>query len=447
MEYSSDLETFLIPTSSGTILYAPLSGVLLFLEGELREWSSETLAPILAKYAAKTDYPVTYPANSSLSPPFLGIIPTRACNLRCRYCAFEDSSDTLDTLDIPTALMAVRWFSDICSREGRASLDIEFFGGEPMVCPDLVHAVALSSWESSVARTMTTNLRIITNGVCPPASRQLMADLFAKVILSLDGPPEIHNRLRPFASGNGSFDHVAKTARIVGDGQADLSLRVCVTDETAHRMGEIASFFIDNFCPSEVSFEPLSANDMTGQSNLSPPDPISFAQGFFEAESVLGPAGIPLVHATSSIEHRQVSFCPVGRDGAIVGPGGRLFACYLCPKEWERRGLELAFGRFDGAGQLLTDETRLSRIRTLNVTTKKRCQSCFVKWHCAGGCHVNHTYPGCDDRPDDLCTITRTIALKRLLDTLELPEESRSFAASPYDPRERCLRVEAHTDE
>ena len=74
-----------------------------------------------------------------------------------------------------------------------------------------------------------------------------------------------------------------------------------------------------------------------------------------------------------------------------------------------------------GRRELAINPAAVQNIRAM-VTNKPRCEKCFCRWSCAGGCHVGNTYPGCSADYSDYCRQTRIISACSLLDELNLPE-------------------------
>ena len=124
--------------------------------------------------------------------------------------------------------------------------------------------------------------------------------------------------------------------------------------------------------------------------------------------------GVRAVYSAAEIGQARLSFCPVGTDAVIVSPDGRASACYLMPEDWHERGLDMDVGQVHEHGRVSIDHAALARARALPLH-KPRCESCSCQWTCAGGCHVNQTYPGCSDQYTDFCIQTRLVTACLLL--------------------------------
>jgi uncharacterized protein len=163
-----------------------------------------------------------------------------------------------------------------------------------------------------------------------------------------------------------------------------------------------------------VCFEPVQPTLQSETASLVPPDPWDFGRIFVQAARVLEAHGVEPVYAAADIRTRRVTFCPVGSDVPIVSPDGVVSACYMLRRDWEAKGLDLRLGRIEGSAVVL-EEDRIAAARDLNVHNKPSCAACFCKWHCAGGCHINHALPATPGAYDRLCIQTRIIALRNIL--------------------------------
>lgn len=320
-----------------------------------------------------------------------------------------------------TAQNAVAWYMGEIEKHQLEHAKIHFFGGEPLYAPHIVEYVVEQARRHAQEIGCTVEFEVTTNGAFSEARCVWVGNNIDSVVLSFDGPADVQNLHRPFRNGSASFNTVYRNAKYLSDGPAQLCLRACVTAATAPRMPEIAAWFCAEFNPAIVSFEPLQLSSWAQTDQLRPPDPWEFARYFVDAARVLEAHGIPIMYAAADISAQHVTFCPVGDDAVIVAPDGSANACYLLPREWEVKGLDLQLGHVIEIG-IEIDSTRLNRVRKLNVLNKPFCEKCFCKWHCAGGCHVNHMIDAALGEFDRLCIQTRIIALYNILHALDQDE-------------------------
>jgi len=322
---------------------------------------------------------------------------------------------------------------------------IHFFGGEPFYAAEVVDFVVNYAAVQTAAANITLHFEVITNGLYSAARCQWIADHFNTVILSLDGPADIQNRHRPGVNGQNLDDVVVRSGKILSAGAADLILRACVTSDTAHRLPEIARWIGREFQPRAVCFESLTPTQLAESAGLHPPDPRQFARHFHAAARILEPYGIDTILSTADISASRVTFCPVGQDALIVAPDGLINACYLLERDWQQKGLEMRLGRMNaGESRFELEAGALQRVRQLTARPKPLCDNCLCRYHCAGGCHVNHNTALPAGNYGDLCAQTRLVTTAALISQLEHPElvtawlaDEAAAAVSAYQPTDR----------
>ena len=424
---------FLIPILDKWLWYAPLHQTAALINRSaawlLRERRGRNLPGELGELCDLIrSQPVSPPGSltGEIVPTFLGIIPTRGCNMSCVYCHFEGPSAPRDLMRPEIAIAAVDWAAGQLAKAGESRFHIQFFGGEPFVAPEIVEIVVHRARHVSAQKGLIPYLDASTNGLFSERQCQFIGDYFDGIVLSLDGPPEFQDKYRPVAKGRPSSAMVERTARCLSEMPLSLCLRMCVTQESVSRMEEIAQWMIETFSPSTLNFETLTPGESAAQAGLAPPDPYQFAVHAEGTYRIAEAAGIQAVYAAAEASPPRWSFCPVGNDVVIISPDGRLSACYLLPEEWQRRGLNLDFGRLDAHKGVTFFPDRLEQVRRLPAR-KSRCADCFCQYACAGGCHVNQTYPGSGEEYTDFCIQTRLITACRLLRDLGFQELSQAL--------------------
>jgi uncharacterized protein len=308
----------------------------------------------------------------------------------------------------------IDWYLGLVQKGGSRSAEIHFFGGEPFCAEDVVEFACHYSRQKASEVDCVVRFEVTTNGTMTEKRCRWVADNLDFVILSLDGPEDVQDRQRPRKGGGGSYSAVYRNAKVLSGGAARLSIRACVTDATVARMPETAAWLCTEFRPVSVCFEPVQPTPRSALVGLRPPDPWAFARAMIRSAEILESHGVEPVYTAADIRTRRVTFCPVGRDVPIVAPDGSVSACYLLPGEWEAKGLDLRLGRVSD-GDVTIEAEGVARAREHNVENKSACENCFCRWHCAGGCHVNHILPNMPGAYDDVCLQTRIIALRNIL--------------------------------
>jgi len=458
-------DIFIVPVLDKFLIHAPLHNFATLVD---REAARQIRAGLLSKEAAVSESVrpmVAYlrspgaPAPTARTGPvdnpfFLGLIPTRGCNMGCPYCDFAAPKTTSAVMDLELARQAVNVYMTLLVENGRNHAEVHFFGGEPFYAEEVIHFVVGYATMRAAELGLTVRFEATTNGLYNVGRCQWIADYFDTVVLSLDGPADIQNRNRPAVNGRGVFDTIARNAKILSEGSIEFIVRTCITNDTIPRMPEMARWVSRDFRPSSVCFETLTYSPLAETAGFELPDPWEFARNFDLAARILEEYDIETVISTADIRTLQATFCPVGRDALIVSSDGAIDACYLLKKDWSRNGLNMRFGRINLSGRpqprsngcilsaadmplidlqpaskeispwpaLEIDHEAVQRVRSLNVHNRPLCTHCLSRYHCAGGCHVNHDTSAPPGRFDDLCIQTRLITIANLLKEMNQPD-------------------------
>jgi uncharacterized protein len=418
-----------VPVFDRYLLYAPVGKLVALVNaaaiqeviaylasGQVRDGLPSQLQDLLRKLGpAKVQDPVQ--RRGPLAPAFLGIIPSRRCNMACRYCDFRDTGPRQEVMDPAIAVHAIDFMAEYCEKRGQKNYQIQLFGGEPFVEDRVVDVVVHHARFVASRIGVSPSFVASTNGLFGPARRRFVGDYFERVVLSLDGFREFHDHNRPISVDRPSFDEVVETARYLSTARAQLCIRCCVTSESVLHLESIARWLCEEFHPAVVNFEPMTESPESREAGLAPPSPYDFAKHALRSWQVLRlhncePASAPIL--TDGLQNTS---CPVGKDAVIVHPDGLLASCYLLPSDWEARGMDLTVGRILADGTVDIRMPDVLRLRRL-VQSKPGCARCFCRLTCAGGCHVNRSYPGCPEGYSDSCLAIRALTAATLLEDL-----------------------------
>ena len=450
-----DEGVFAIPVGDRWLAYAPLHGVgALVNDAALRKLGAGTAVEgPLGELAGRLSSEAPAPPRRSggVNPIFLGLIPSRLCNLHCVYCNFGvGGSAPKDRMDPALAVAAIDWIGQTVVENHGNTLGIHFFGGEPFVEWDLVEIAVHRARYVAAKHGLRLHLEASSNGVYSEEKARFIGDYFQGMVLSFDGFAETHDRHRPHADGRGSFAEVARTARIFAESPIELCLRICVTAENVDDLPEVVRWFSREFRPAYIDFETITATELGEKAGLTEPDPYQFARKFKESQRIATELGVIANFSADLQAKARRTFCPVGQDAMILTPDGRMSTCYLLEPDWQERGLDLVLGRIAPGQAPQLNQQAIQQARDFPLPG--RCQRCFAQWSCAGGCRVNHSFPGCQDTFDDFCLQTRLIVAASVLEEmgerdiaealLADAEASRRLAGQPSDLLRDVVRAE-----
>jgi uncharacterized protein len=451
-------DVFIIPVRERFLVWSPLRRLAVFLNrkgadllydalhsGTIKAADRYSMRQIIRQF--REPAPANpLPQSGHAKPPFLGIIPTRSCNLSCAYCDFGAASAHDGQMEFLMAVNAVDWMAETVRVNGDNTLEIHFFGGEPFTAGDVVDVTVHRARLAAAELGLTPRFEAATNGVFDENRMRFVGDYFDAIVLSFDGKEDIHNLHRPMNKNKGSFTEVARTADHLSHADTELCFRACVTHRSVNRLAETAQWFSESFSPSIVVFETIQPTGESAAAGILPPDPYIFASEYMRASTVLNRFGIKAVYSSADTSMVRHSFCPLGKDTVIISPDGRASSCYLPREQWIKRGLDMDIGRLGTDGVMLLQQVDIERLRTLTLK-KPLCERCFCKWTCAGGCHVNQSWPGCAVTYNDFCIQTRILTACSLLNELGMQDIMHEFLADRVSMEALALRLTDRMEE
>jgi len=341
---------------------------------------------------AAVESPENPPAGFPLQSLVLNL--TNQCNLSCAYC-YEYGADRVATpegkpkyMDFETARAAVDML--FAESAGRRGVHITFFGGETLMNFPLLERVVryatdqASALGRSIDFSLTTNATLLT-----PAIIEFLSQNRIGVTVSMDGPPDLHNALRVFANGRGSYDIVASKVRelLANHRTRPIAARVTLTSGVTdvariyRHLKHDLGFHEVGFAPVTTSPDRLYAIGETGMGDV-------FSQFRGLAGEYLEFALRGELHGFSNVSDTLAELyqgvnkshpCGAGLGLVGVGPSGDIAPCHRFVDSDSHALGNIAGGIDRGKQQAFLDRG--------HIQTKHECHSCFARPLCAGGCH------------------------------------------------------------
>lgn len=144
------------------------------------------------------------------------IIPGMACNFACVYC-YEGSQKGNKAMTDATADQTIAFLKARFDENRHNKILLDFYGGEPLLYPERIKYFARRLQPFVAEMGGEFQMTLVSNGSL--LTRQMVEELLpfglTAVKITLDGPPESHDRSRPFASGRGSFSRILENLQAV----------------------------------------------------------------------------------------------------------------------------------------------------------------------------------------------------------------------------------------
>ncbi len=320
------------------------------------------------------------------------------CNLRCKYCfaATGDFHTGRKIMDFETAKRAIDF---VIERSGaRRNLEVDFFGGEPLMAWDTVKKTV--EYARSIEQQHNKNFRftITTNGVLLDDEKiEYINREMSNAVLSLDGRREINDNLRIRVDGSGSYDTIVpKFQKLVASrGDKDYYVRGTFTH---HNL----DFDRDVLHMADLGFEQVSVEPVVSDPSLPWALQESDLEEIFNRYDILADEllkrrregkGFNFFHFMIDLEQgpciiKRLRGCGAGYEYTAITPEGDIYPCHQFVGQADYKLGNLYDGTFDFA---LSD-----RFGALNVYTREDCGDCWAKFYCSGGCSASNFFTNGD---------------------------------------------------
>ncbi len=335
------------------------------------------------------------------------ILTTLQCNFACPYCYQGEGSVAVtpaSKMSAGTASRVAEWIGGQLDATGPERLVLTFFGGEPLLNPDAMFAIASRCRELTAARGVTQIVNLITNGLL--LSEEIVDRLLplglTGVKVTLDGDRETHDRMRPMRGGQGTFDRIIDRVRRVA-GKVPVAIGGNFDPSAIDRFPALLEFLASQDFASRISrvtFKPVINTPAPGDSSEAaaidaggrPLPPIRCGSAVTEGGSMCD--GCSLVddamtrlreetirHGLPTIDGVHMGPCELyRRHSHTIGPDGSLFAC-----PGFTGNLSLAVGHIGDAGRGPGPSLRSP---AGPAAPWRRCGACAFIPVCGGGCAV-----------------------------------------------------------
>lgn len=334
------------------------------------------------------------------------------CNLRCRYC-FASTGDFGTKRSLMSAQTGKRAIDFLIEKSAsRRNLEVDFFGGEPLLNFEVVKEIVLYALEREKETGKNFRFTITTNAVLlNEDNMKFINEHMGNVVLSIDGRPQVNDAMRFRVDGRGTYaDILPQIMEMAASRKQDnYYVRGTFTRENLDFSRDVIHLADLGF--KQISIEPVVAAKESGFDIRQEDLPTLFREyenlALEYVNRYRDGNGFNFFHFMMDLDQgpcviKRMKGCGSGNEYLAVTPEGDLYPCH----------------QFVGMDQFLMGNVNLSKDVNMeihqmfvkhNIYTKPECGRCWAKFFCSGGCAANAwQFNNCLDKPYDIgCELER----------------------------------------
>ena len=316
------------------------------------------------------------------------------CNLKCKYC-FASQGDFGGNKEMMSVEVGKKAIDYLMANSGnRRNLEIDFFGGEPLMNFDVVKE--LVAYGREVEKQYNKNIRftITTNGILLDDDKiDYINEHMHNVVLSLDGRKEVNDNMRPTVNDKGSYDVIMpKYKKLVEKRPKDkyYYIRGTFTRDNLDFAEDVLHFADEGF--ELTSIEPVVGDECNPYALREEDLDKVFAE--YEklakqyAKRKLDGDDFTFFHFVVDLNQgpcviKRITGCGAGNEYLAVTPNGDIYPCHQFVGNDDFKLANIM------DEEVVIPQEISNMFREAHVYSKEDCKTCWNKFYCSGGCHAN----------------------------------------------------------
>lgn len=313
------------------------------------------------------------------------------CNLRCKYC-FADTGEFHGGRSLMSAEVGKKAIDFVINNSGsRRNIEIDFFGGEPLMNFDVVKEITEYAKAEGEKHDKNFRFTVTTNGILLNDDiKDYINKNMSNVVLSIDGTKETNDRVRYRVDGSGSYDTIVPKFKDLAESrnQDNYYVRGTFTAYNVDFAKDVIHLADLGF--KQTSVEPVVAPYSEDYALREEHIPAVFAEYDKLAEEYIKRyregRGFNFFHFMVDLDQgpcaiKRLSGCGAGHEYLAVAPNGDLYPCHQFVGN-----TDFIMGNVNDGK--LNDDIKMMFEKS-NIYTKDKCKNCFAKFYCSGGCSAN----------------------------------------------------------
>lgn len=314
------------------------------------------------------------------------------CNLRCKYCfaSTGDFGKGRKLMPFEVGKAAIDFLLE--KSVGRENLEVDFFGGEPLMNFDVVKQIVEyarskeEEYHKNFRFTITTNGMLLDDDTIDYINKEMY-----NVVLSIDGRKEVNDRMRVRVDGSGCYDRILPKFKKLVDGRGDKEyyVRGTYTKYNLDFSEDVMHLYEAGF--DEISVEPVIE---------SPEEAYAITEGdldqiYAEYDKLVDRIGairkngkhINFFHFMIDLDQgpcviKRLRGCGSGNEYVSITPDGDIYPCHQFVGHDEYKMGNIEEGTFNNDIK--------KEFAGCHVYSKPACQECWARFYCSGGCNANN---------------------------------------------------------
>ncbi|MGB9679356.1 MAG: thioether cross-link-forming SCIFF peptide maturase [Thermoanaerobacteraceae bacterium] len=314
------------------------------------------------------------------------------CNLRCKYCfaSTGDFKGGRKLMDFETGKKAIDFL--IKSSGKRRVVEVDFFGGEPLLNFDVVKQLVEYGKEQAKKNGKIIKYTITTNAVLLDDEKiKYFNETFTNVVLSLDGRKEVNDNMRVRIDGSGTYDVIAPKIKkfVESRGKKEYYVRGTFTAKNLDFAAD--ALHIADLGVYEVSVEPVVEKENKDYTLKEEHLEKIFSEYDRLAEEYIKryEEGNPFsfYHFKINLDNgpcirKRLQGCGAGFEYIAVTPDGEIYPCHQFVGIDEFKMGDLEHG-------IVEKEMQQNFIES-DIYKREECTKCWARFLCSGGCYANN---------------------------------------------------------
>lgn len=312
------------------------------------------------------------------------------CNMNCKYCFGAQGSfeGIRELMPLKVGMKALEFLMQ--NSGSRRNLEVDFFGGEPLMNFDVVKGLVAYGREIEKEYNKKIRFTITTNGLLLDDHKiNFINENMENVILSIDGRPEVNDHMRRTWNDQGTYELIIDNYKNFIEERKDklYYVRGTFTRNNLDFSEDVIHLIKQGF--KNVSVEPVVVSDDMSYA-LKEGDLKTIFEEYeklsdYFIESAKNNKLFEFFHFNLDLDQgpciiKRISGCGAGTEYLAVAPNGDLYPCHQF------------VGNDDFRIGNVNQEYKNDLYDTFNsahIYNKAKCKNCWAKFYCSGGCHAN----------------------------------------------------------